>query len=426
MTAGNPVPRSGIPHVVIVGGGFGGLNAARALSHHPVRVTLLDRRNYHLFQQLLYQVASAALSPADIATPLRSILRKARNISVLLAEAQKVDLTGRRLTLDQGELSYDALILAAGAGHSYFGHDDWELLAPGLKTLEDALEIRRRVLLAFEAAEREPDGAERRALLTFVIVGAGPTGVELAGALAEIARETIAHDFRTIDPTQARVILLEGGPRILPSFPESLSARAQIALSHLGVETRTGSVVTRITPDAVWVGGEQIRSRAVLWAAGVAAAPLARSLGAPLDRAGRVLVEPDLSIPGHPEAFVIGDLAAFLHQTGQPLPGLAPVAIQQGRAVADNVWRRLRGEPTRPFHYVDKGSMAAIGRAKAVAVVGRLRLWGFPAWLAWLLVHIMFLIGFRNRFLVLFEWAWAYFTYQRGARLITGPWRRHG
>jgi NADH dehydrogenase len=423
MTAGNPVPRPGIPHVVIVGGGFGGLNAARALSRRPVRVTLLDRRNYHLFQPLLYQVASAALSPADIATPLRSILRKASNVSVLLAEAQKVDLNGRRLTLDQGELGYDALILAAGAGHSYFGHDDWELLAPGLKTLEDALEIRRRVLLAFEAAEREPDGAERRALLTFVIVGGGPTGVELAGALAEIARETIAHDFRAIDPRQARIILLEGGPRVLPSFPETLSMRAEMALGQLGVETRTSSAVTRITPDAVWVGGEQIRSRAVLWAAGVAAAPLARSLGAPLDRAGRVLVEPDLSIPGHPEAFVIGDLAAFLHQTGQPLPGLAPVAIQQGRAVADNVWRRLQGEPTRPFHYVDKGTMAAIGRAKAVAVMGRLRLWGFPAWLAWLLVHIMFLIGFRNRFVVLFEWAWAYFTYQRGARLITGPWR---
>ena len=423
MTAGNLVPRSGIPHVVIVGGGFGGLNAARALARRPVRVTLLDRRDYHLFQPLLYQVASAALSPADIATPLRSILRKAANVSVLLAEAETIDFTNRRLVLDRGELGYDALILAAGAGHSYFGHDDWELLAPGLKTLEDALEIRRRVLLAFEAAERESDGAERRALLTFVIVGAGPTGVELAGALAEIARETIARDFRAIDPRQARVILLEGGPRILPSFPETLSKRAEMALSRLGVEVRTGSTVTRITPDAVWVGGEQIRSRAVLWAAGVAAAPLARSLGVPLDRAGRVLVEPDLSIPGHPEAFVIGDLAAFIHQTGQPLPGLAPVAIQQGRAVADNVWRRLRGEPTRPFHYFDKGSMAAIGRAKAVAVMGRLRLWGFPAWLAWVFVHILYLIGFRNRFLVVFEWAWAYFTYQRGARLITGPWR---
>lgn len=426
MAADNPVPRPEAPHVVIVGGGFGGLNAARALARQPVRVTLLDRRNYHLFQPLLYQVASAALSPADIATPLRSILRRAPKVSVLLAEAEKVDLAGRRVVLDQGELGYDALILAAGAGHSYFGHDDWELLAPGLKTLEDALEIRRRVLLAFEAAERESDGAERRALLTFVIVGAGPTGVELAGALAEISRETIAHDFRAIDPTQARIILLEGGPRILPSFPEPLSRSAEDALGRLGVEVRTSAKVTRITPDAVWLGGQQIRSRAVLWAAGVAASPLARSLGVRLDHAGRVLVEPDLSIPGHPEAFVIGDLCAFLHQTGAPLPGVAPVAIQQGRAVADNAWARLSGEPTRPFRYVDKGSMATIGRAKAVAVMGRLRLSGLPAWLAWLLVHIMFLIGFRNRFIVLFQWAWAYFTYQRGARLITGPWRGRG
>ncbi|HET8577709.1 MAG TPA: NAD(P)/FAD-dependent oxidoreductase [Methylomirabilota bacterium] len=422
--AGNPGPGAGTPHVVIVGGGFGGLNAARTLSRRPVRVTLLDRRNYHLFQPLLYQVASAALSPADIATPLRSILRNARNVSVLLAEAEKVDLAGRRLVLDQGALGYDALILAAGAGHSYFGHDDWELLAPGLKTLEDALEIRRRVLLAFEAAEREPDGAERRALLTFVIVGAGPTGVELAGALAEISRETIARDFRVIDPTQARVILLEGGPRILPSFPEALSKRAEAALRGLGVEVRTDAKVTRITPDAVWVGGEQLRSRAVLWAAGVAASPLARSLGVPLDHAGRVVIEPDLSIPGHPEAFVIGDLATFTHQTGEPLPGLAPVAIQQGRAAAENAWARLNGQPTRPFRYRDKGSMATIGRAKAVAVTGPLRLSGLVAWLAWVFVHIAYLIGFRNRFVVLFQWAWAYFTYQRGARLITGPWRR--
>ncbi len=424
MAADNPVPRPEASRVVIVGGGFGGLNAARRLAERPVRVTLLDRRNYHLFQPLLYQVASAALSPADIATPLRSILRRAANVSVILGEAETVDLAGRRVILDQGELAYDALILAAGAGHSYFGHDDWELLAPGLKTLEDALEIRRRVLMAFEAAERESDGAERRALLTFVIIGAGPTGVELAGALAEISRETIAHDFRAIDPTQARIILLEGGPRVLPSFPEPLSLSAESALRHLGVEVRTHATVTRITPDAVWLGGEQIRSRAVLWAAGVAASPLARSLGVPLDRAGRVRVEPDLSVPGHPEAFVIGDLCAFLDQTGEPLPGVAPVAIQQGRAAADNAWRRLSGEPTRPFRYHDKGSMATIGRAKAVAVRGGWRLSGLPAWLAWLLVHILFLIGFRNRFLVLFQWAWAYFTYQRGARLITGPWRR--
>ena len=412
-----------LPHVVIVGGGFGGLYAARALAGRPVRVTLLDRRNHHLFQPLLYQVATAALNPSDIAMPLRSILRKARNITVLLAEVDKVDLANRRVMLDRGETGYDALVLAAGAGHSYFGHDEWETLAPGLKALEDALEIRRRILLAYEAAEREDDGAERGALLTFVVIGGGPTGVELAGALGEISRQTIARDFRLIDPTKARVLLLEGGPRILSLFPESLSRHAEEALRRIGVEVRTNAIVTRVTADAVWLGGEQIRARTVLWAAGVAAAPLARTLNAPLDRAGRVLVEPDLSIPGHPEAFVIGDMCAFVHQTGQPLPGVAPVAIQQGRAAADNVLRRLSGQATRPFRYHDKGSMATIGRAAAVAVMGPLRLSGLPAWLAWLLVHIMFLIGFRNRFLVLFQWAWAYITWQRGARLITGRWK---
>jgi len=412
-----------IPHVVIVGGGFAGLEAARRLGRRPARVTLLDRRNHHLFQPLLYQVATASLSPADIATPLRSILRRHRNVSVILAEAGAVDLAGQRVVLDRGEIAYDALVVAAGASHSYFGHDDWELLAPGLKTLEDALEIRRRVLLAFEAAERATDGAERHALLTFVIIGGGPTGVELAGALAEISRQTIARDFRVIDPTQARIVLLEGGPRILPTFPEALSHRAAAALRRIGVEVRANALVTRVTPDAVWVGGEQVRCRAVLWAAGVAASPLARSLGVPLDRAGRVLVEADLSIPGHPEAFVVGDLAAFLHQDGGPLPGIAPVAMQQGRAVAENVWRRLNGQPTVPFRYRDKGYMATIGRAAAVAVIGRLHLSGRIAWLAWVLVHIAFLIGFRNRFIVLFEWAWAYVTFQRGARLITGPWK---
>ncbi len=412
--------------MAIVGGGFGGLYAARALARQPVRVTLLDRRNHHLFQPLLYQVATAALNPSDIAVPLRSVLRKATNITVLLAEVARVDLAGRRVVLDRGEIGYDALVLAAGASHSYFGHDDWEVLAPGLKTLEDALEIRRRVLLAYEAAERESDGAERQALLTFVVIGGGPTGVELAGALGEISRQTIARDFRLIDPTKARIVLLEGGPRILTTFPESLSRRAEDALRQIGVEVRTKAVVTRVTTDAVWLRGEQIRARTVLWAAGVAAAPLARTLGAPLDRSGRVLVEPDLSIPGHPEAFAIGDICAFLHQTGAPLPGVAPVAIQQGRAVADNVWRRLHGQPTRSFRYRDRGSMATIGRAAAVAVVGGLPLSGLVAWLAWLLVHIMFLIGFRNRFLVLFEWAWAYVTWHRGARLITGPWKGRG
>jgi NADH dehydrogenase len=416
----------GVPHVVIVGGGFGGLAAARALAGRPARVTLLDRRNHHLFQPLLYQVAAAALNPSDIAVPLRSILRRALNVTVLLAAVERVDLANRRLALDRGELGWDALILATGASHSYFGHDDWEVLAPGLKTLEDALEIRRRVLLAYEAAERESDGAEQRALLNFVVVGGGPTGVELAGALAEIARLTIARDFRLIDPTRARVVLLEAGPRILPAFPDSLSRRAEAALERIGVEVRTGAAVTRVTADAVWIGGQQLRARTVLWAAGVAAAPLARTLGVPLDRAGRVLVEPDLSIPAHPEAFAVGDACAFTHQTGAPLPGLAPVAMQQGRAAAENALRRLRGEPTRAFRYRDRGSMATIGRAAAVACVGPLRLSGLVAWLAWLFVHILYLIGFRNRLLVLFEWAWAYVTWHRGARLITGPWKGRG
>jgi NADH dehydrogenase len=411
------------PHVVVVGGGFGGLNAARALAGRPVRVTLLDRRNHHLFQPLLYQVATAALNASDIAAPLRSVLRRARNVTVLLAEVERVDLAARRLALDRGQLGYDALILAAGAGHSYFGHEDWEVFAPSLKTLEDALEIRRRVLLAYEAAEREADGAEQRALLTFVVVGGGPTGVELAGALAEISRQTIARDFRVIDPTGARIVLIEGGARVLTAFPESLSERARRALERIGVEVRTGAIVTRVTADAVWLGSEQIRARTVLWAAGVAATPLARTLGVPLDRAGRVSVEADLSLPGHPEVFVIGDMSVFRDPSGTPLPGLAPVAIQQGRRAADNVLRRLGGRPTLAFRYRDRGIMATIGRAAAVAVVGGVQLSGLIAWLAWLFVHIMFLIGFRNRLLVLFEWAWAYVSWQRGARLITRSWR---
>ena len=409
--------------MVVVGGGFGGLDAARALAGRPVRVTLLDRRNHHLFQPLLYQVATAALNASDIAAPLRSVLRRARNVTVLLAEVQRVDLAARRLTLDRGETAYNALILAAGAGHSYFGRDDWELFAPSLKTLEDALEIRRRVLLAYEFAERETDGAEQRALLTFVVVGGGPTGVELAGALAEISRQTIARDFRVIDPTRARIVLVEGGARVLASFPEPLSRRARHSLERIGVEVRTGATVTRVTADAVWLGSEQIRTRTVLWAAGVAASPLARTLGVPLDRAGRVPVEADLSIAGHPEAFVIGDMSVWRDPSGAALPGLAPVAIQQGRRAADNVLRRLSGRPTLAFRYRDRGTMATIGRAAAVAVVGRVQLSGLIAWLAWLLVHIMFLIGFRNRFLVIFEWAWAYISWQRGARLITRPWR---
>jgi NADH dehydrogenase len=413
-----------LPHVVVVGGGFGGLYAARALAGKPVRVTLLDRRNHHLFQPLLYQVATAALNASDIAAPLRSVLRRAKNITVLLAQVDRVDLADRCLVLDRGEIRYDAVILAVGASHSYFGHEDWEQYAPGLKSLEDALEIRRRVLLAYELAEREHDAAEREALLTFVVVGGGPTGVELAGALAEIARRTIARDFRSIDPTAARVLLLEGGPRVLAAFPESLSRRAQESLERIGVEVRTRSVVTRVTADAVWLGGEQIRTRTVLWAAGVAASPLNRTLGVALDGSGRVSVEPDLSIPGHPEAFAIGDMSVFRDASGTAVPGLAPVAMQQGTRAADNVLRRLSGRPTRPFRYFDRGIMATIGRAAAVADIRGLRLSGLLAWLAWLLVHITFLIGFRNRLLVLFEWAWAYVSWHRGARLITGPWRR--
>jgi NADH:ubiquinone reductase (H+-translocating) len=413
-----------LPHVVVVGGGFGGLYAARALAGKPVRVTLLDRRNHHLFQPLLYQVATAALNASDIAAPLRSVLRRAENITVLMAQVDRVDLADRCLVLDRGEIRYDAVILAVGASHSYFGHEDWEQYAPGLKSLEDALEIRRRVLLAYELAEREHDAAEREALLTFVVVGGGPTGVELAGALAEIARRTIARDFRSIDPTAARVLLLEGGPRVLAAFPEPLSRRAQESLERIGVEVRTRSIVTQVTADAVWLGGEQIRTRTVLWAAGVAASPLNRTLGVALDRSGRVSVEPDLSIPGHPEAFAIGDMSVVRDTSGTALPGLAPVAMQQGARAADNVLRRLSGRPTRPFRYHDRGIMATIGRAAAVADIRGLRLSGLIAWLAWLLVHITFLIGFRNRLLVLFEWAWAYVSWHRGARLITGPWRR--
>ena len=419
-----PLSASGShPHVVIVGGGFGGLNAARALDGAPVRVTLLDQRNHHLFQPLLYQVATAALNAADIASPLRSVLRRAKNVTVLLARVDRVDLDRRRLVLAEGEVDYDVLILAVGAGHSYFGHDEWEARAPGLKTIEDALEIRRRVLLAYESAEREKDPAARDALLTFVVIGGGATGVELAGALGEISRQTIARDFRCIDPTRARILLLEGGPRILSAYPEKLSRRATVALQRIGVEVRTDAHVTNVSPDGVWLGAEHVPARTVLWAAGVAAPPVTRTLGVPLDRSGRIIVEPDLSLPGHPEAFAVGDATSFSHQTGTPLPGVAPVALQQGRAVAANVLRRLRGEPTQPFRYRDKGSMATIGRAAAVAVIGRLQLYGVIAWLAWLLVHIAYLIGFRNRLMVLLEWAWAYVTWSRGARLITWPWR---
>jgi len=410
----------GAPHVVIVGGGFGGLYAARALARAPVRVTLIDRRNHHLFQPLLYQVATAALSPGDIASPIRGILGRQKNISVLLAEATAIDTAGRRVVLADGEIPYDHLIVATGATHSYFGHDEWAEFAPGLKSIEDALWIRRRILLAFERAEREQDPVAESALLTLVIVGGGPTGVELAGAIAEISRHALARDFRTIDPTKARVLLLEASDRILGTFPPKLSARAERDLQAIGVEVRTGARVTAITADAVHLDEETIPSRTVLWAAGVAASPLAASLGVPLDRAGRVIVEPDLSIPGHPEVFVIGDLSVFLHQTGKPLPGVAPVAIQQGRSAAGTIRRSIARQSRRPFRYFDKGSMATIGRAAGICWRGTLQFGGFLGWLAWLFIHIFFLIGFRNRIVVMFEWAWAYVTYQRGARLITG------
>ncbi len=410
------------PHVAIVGGGFGGLYAARRLARYPVNVTLVDRHNYHLFQPLLYQVATAALSPGDIGEPIRAVLRRARNVRVLLGEAQSVDLGTHRVLLEDGELSYDYLILAAGARHSYFGHDEWEPNAPGLKTLDDALEIRRRILLAFEQAEREADPALRAALLTFVVVGGGPTGVELAGAIAEIARYTMAHDFRSIDPTHARILLLEGGTRILSTFPPDLSAAAVRDLRRLGVEVRTNAVVTHVTPEAVHVGEETIPAWTTLWAAGVTASPLGRSLGVPTDRLGRVVVEPDLTVPGHPDVFVVGDLAAFPTKDGKTLPGLAPVALQEGEAAADNIGRSIRGEPRAVFRYVDRGTMATIGRAAAIAEVGRLKLSGFVAWLMWLFVHILWLIGFDNRVLVLFRWTWSYLTWERGARLITGPW----
>jgi NADH dehydrogenase len=417
-----PTAGAAAPHVVILGGGFGGLYAAFGLRRAPVRVTLVDRRNHHLFQPLLYQVATAALSPGDIAQPIRHVLRDATNVSVVLAEATAVDVAGRRLLLADGEIAYDYLVLAAGASHAYFGHEEWRAHAPGLKTIEDALEIRRRVLLAFEAAEREPDEARRRGLLTFVIVGGGPTGVELAGALAEIARDALAHEYRAIDPATARILLIESGPRVLAGFSEASSRAAARALERRGVEVRTGTTVTRIGPGIVEAGPLVIPAETVLWAAGVTAGSLGRTLGVPLDRVGRVLVEPDLSIPGHPEVFVIGDLAAFLHD-GPPLPGMAPVAIQMGRHVAATIRRALRGEPARRFRYLDKGIMATIGRNAAVVERGRFRLSGLVGWLAWVMVHIFFLIGFRNRLLVMTEWAWAYATFNRGVRLITGDTR---
>lgn len=411
-----------LPRVVILGGGFGGLYAARALKREPVDVTVVDRRNHHLFQPLLYQVAMAALSPGDIASPIRWILRKQRNVVVLLGDVQRIDPAARRVRLEDGaEIPYDFLIVATGTTHAYFGHDEWRELAPGLKTLDDALNIRKRVLLAFERAEREADVARRRALLTFVVIGGGPTGVEMAGALAEIAKKSLAKDFRHIDPRSSRIVLVESGHTLLAAFPESLRAAAQRDLERLGVELRFGSPVTAVHRGRVEIGGESLHAETVIWAAGVAASPVGATLGVPLDRAGRVLVTPELCIPGHADIFVVGDLAALNGADGKPLPGVAQVALQMGQHAVRNILRAIEHQPLRPFVYKDLGNMATIGRASAVADLGRVRLTGYVAWLAWLFVHLLNLIGFRNRLVVMVQWAWAYFSYQRAVRLITGP-----
>ena len=434
------------PRVVIVGAGFGGLNAAQALGRVNARITVIDRKNYHTFQPLLYQVATAGLSPGEIAAPIRSILSSHKNVEVLMAEVTGFDLDRRKVETPDGDIPYDYLIVAAGASHAYFGHENWEPFAPGLKTIEDALEIRRRVLLAFELAERQVAAGTGAAPLNFVVVGGGPTGVELAGTLAEISHHALAHEYRAIDPKMAHILLLEGGPRILPAYAEDLSRSAQEQLQHLGVEVRTSSVVTQIEPGAIHVGETRLAATVILWAAGVAASPLGKKLGAPYDRPGRVLVQKDLSLPGHPEVFVIGDLAALKDENGKLLPGVAPVALQEGNYVAKLIRREIKSgnrssqdapsvqgapflasfarsgdvEPRPPFRYWDKGSLATIGRAAAVAEFGKIHISGFIAWLAWLFVHILFLIGFRNRLLVFIQWAWSYVTYERGARLITG------
>lgn len=426
----NNVNQQKSPHVLIVGGGFGGLYAAKALGNKPVRVTVIDRKNHHTFQPLLYQVATAGLSPGEIAVPIRAILSKYRNIEVLLGEVVDFDLHRKVLYLLPVELAgdheppvevpFDYLVVATGVSHNYFAHPEWETFAPGLKTIEDATEIRRRVLLAFELAERSARLEGVHEPVNFVVVGAGPTGVELAGTLVEIARRVLASDFRSINPANARVLLVEAGPRVLPAYPEDLSRSAEEQLKKLGVEVMVDARVTSIGADHVQIGDQKVPAAVTLWSAGVAASPLGNRLGVPLDRAGRVEVEPDLSIPGYPNVFVIGDLAAVKEKDGKPVPGLAPAAIQMGKFVARTVLGDLAGKPRRRFEYLDKGTLATIGRAAAVANFGRVHLSGFIAWLSWLFVHVLFLIGFKNRILVLMEWAWAYLTFQRGARLITG------
>jgi NADH dehydrogenase len=409
-----------LPHVVIVGGGFGGLTAAKALRRRPVRVTLVDRQNHHLFQMLLYQVATAGLSPGDIASPIRWILRRQANTRVLMADAERVDVAARTLVCDVGPIPFDYLILAPGVTHSYFGHDEWRRHAPGLKTLDDALAVRARVLMAFERAERAASAADRRRWLTFIVVGGGPTGVELAGAIVEIARHALRKEFRAIDATTATVLLLEGGPDVLPSFPQDLRDRARRDLERLGVTVRTGALVSRIEEGVVHVGEERLEAGTVLWAAGVQASPLGASLGVPLDRAGRVRVEPDLSIPGAPSVFVVGDLATIAGDNGRPVPGVAAAAIQEAQHVVRNIDADRAGRPRTPFRYRNPGDLATIGRAAAVADLGWIRFAGWPAWLFWLFVHILKLTGFRNRVVVFVQWAWAYFTFQRSIRLITG------
>jgi NADH dehydrogenase len=415
------------PRVVVIGAGFAGLNAAKALSNAPVDVTVVDRKNHHTFQPLLYQVALAVLSPAEIASPVRTVLRHATNTEVLLGEVKGFDLQKRLVylgsaLLDDLALPYDYLIVAAGATHAYFGHPEWEQFAPGLKTLEDATEIRRRILMAFETAERELFAERTPPPLNFVVVGAGPTGVELAGAISDIAGRHLTKEFRSIDPRKSRIILLEGGPRVLPTYPEDLSASAERQLKEMGVEVRTSAMVTNIEDGVVSVGKEKIPASVILWGAGVAASSLGKMLGVPVDRAGRVIVQPDLTVPSHPEVFVVGDLAAAKRHNGQPVPGVAPAAIQMGKFAARQIKRSVAAQPREKFEYLDKGSLATIGRSRAVAdFPGKIHISGYFAWLSWLFVHLFFLIGFRNRLFVLSEWAWAYLTYNHSARLITDP-----
>ena len=415
------------PRVVIIGGGFGGLFGARAFRHAPVQVTLVDRHNHHVFQPLLYQVATAGLSPGDIASPIRWILRRQKNVRVLLGEAQAIDVQNRRVLLDGGEfLEYDYLILAAGADNSYFGHPEWAQFAPALKTLDDALRLRGRMLLAYEVAEREADPVVRRRMLTSVIVGGGPTGVEMAGAIAEIAHQTLSDEFQSIRTAESRIVLAEAGPTILANFPERLRSAARKSLLKLGVEVRENTAVTRVEHEAVWLGDERVEAGTIIWAAGITASPLGKTLGAPTDRAGRVQVQKDLTIPGHPEVFVVGDLASLTDEDGHPYPGVAQVAMQQAQQAARNVIRAIENQPHAEFHYKNLGNMATIGRNAAIADLGWLQASGFPAWLLWLFIHIVWLIGFRNRILVLVQWAGAYLTYQRSVRLITGGLKSKG